>query len=247
MTDTTLADLFDDAALLSLEHRLHFGEVVGESDWHVDLAVPRFEFTGRQPLTCERVHLLGSAAPGPQSWMWAWATPGAFPDDAVRVAGNIRDHGKRLGIRELAEPEVPFNVLQQAQGNPAMIALLLTEAAKALSGHWMSFIGHVGQGTHVALLIKHPSFELGRPTPERTLRVIQQGVVEPSVSNPRRAVTSYARWRGLDQKAAGEGEGLLLTGAGFDLTVTFDGQDQVSAINLASDAVSPASQPCPDS
>ncbi|MFE3455958.1 DUF6882 domain-containing protein [Nocardiopsis aegyptia] len=247
MTNTTLADLFDDAALLSLEHRFHFGEVVGESDWHVDLAAPRFEFTGPQPLTCERVHLLGSAAPGPQSWMWAWATPDAFPDEAVRVAGNIRDHGKQLGIRELTEPEVPFSALQQAQGNPAMIALLLTEAAKTLSGHWMSFIGHVGRGTHVACLIEHPAFALGEPTPAQTLRVIQQGLAEPSVSNPRRAVTSYAQRRGLDQKEAGEGDGLLLTGAGFDLAVTFDGQDRVSAINLVRDPVRSAPRDMPGS
>lgn len=63
----TLAMLLDDAALFSLEHQLHLTDVAGDHAWSVDLDVPEFRCTGATPRTCS-VHLLGSAAPGLQSW-----------------------------------------------------------------------------------------------------------------------------------------------------------------------------------
>jgi hypothetical protein len=225
---TTLADLFNDAALLSLEHRWHLGEIVGDHNWRVNLDEPWFEFIGERPLTCRGVHLLGSADPHSESWLWAWANPAGYSEEVTRVSAHLRDQGEELGIPELARAQLPFGTLPLAQRRPDMFALQLTEAAKTLSGHWTSYIADAGQGTYVACLIEHPAFTLPAPTLERTLQVVAQGVLEPSVSDQRRAVISYATRRGLGQQA--DGTSLSLVGADFGLTVCFDDQGRVSSI-----------------
>ncbi|WP_200938721.1 DUF6882 domain-containing protein [Modestobacter sp. Leaf380] len=95
----TLADLCNDAALLSFETQLHLAEVVGDRRWDVDLATGRFVFGGGTgehvgELVCTRVHLLGSAAPGPRSWLWSWASQG-WSDDVTDLARWLRGFGEQ--------------------------------------------------------------------------------------------------------------------------------------------------------
>src|SRR5690606_8634432 len=228
---TALTDLLDDAALFSLEHQLHLVDVLGEHNWHVDLQAPRFDFVGERTLTCERFHLLGSAAPGPGSWMWAWANPSGFPEELTRLSAEVRAHGERLGIPELANAEVPFAALPGNPQHPAQVAFLLTEAAKVLGGRWTSYTGEVGGGTRVACLIEHPEFTLPAPEPARTMRVIQQAVAELPLSDHRRPLAGYAARRGLGQQTTPDG-GLVLTGPGFELGVEFDDRGLVARTSL---------------
>ncbi|TDB97343.1 hypothetical protein E1267_39945 [Nonomuraea longispora] len=75
---------------------------------------------------------LGSAAPGPRSWLWAWANPSGFPPEVAAASATLRDFGQRHGIPELASAEVPFDALPRTPGEPAFAAAPLTEAAKAV-------------------------------------------------------------------------------------------------------------------
>ena len=90
----TFLELQDDAALLSFEHQLHLAETIGQHAWETDLAAPRFSFTGQHPVTCSRVHLLGSAAPGPKSWLWSWANPFSYREEVLELAQFVRDFGE---------------------------------------------------------------------------------------------------------------------------------------------------------
>ncbi|MFD6949668.1 MULTISPECIES: DUF6882 domain-containing protein [unclassified Nocardiopsis] len=230
-TPRSLTDILDDAAILSLEHQIHLSEVVGEHDWRVDLQNPVFEFTGERSLTCERFHLLGSAAPGPGSWMWAWANPSGFPAELTGFSARVRDLGHQYGIAELSDPEVPFDALPHASGEPVMAAAVLAEAAKVLTGSWTSYTGDAGGGTRVAFLIEHPAFLLPPPSPARTMRLLHQSLAELPLSDHRRALHGYAAMRGLDPVFDAEGRRLSFGARDFGVTVDFDDSHRVASIN----------------
>lgn len=232
MSETlTLANVLDDAAFLSLEHQLHLEEVLGEHSWKVDLQEQRFEFTGSRPLVCTRFHLLGSAAPGPRSWLWAWANPSGFPEPVTALSASLRDFGQRYGIAELTSPEVPFDALPGATGEPVMAAAVLTDAAKAVSGSWTAYNGDAGGGTRAAFLVEHPDFQLPPPEPARIMRVLSQGVSVLRLTDHRRAVHSYAQRRGLGLDSTPDYRRFTLKGPGFDATVDFDDHNRIANIN----------------
>src|SRR5215469_12475091 len=102
----TLAALCDAGALLSLEHQLHLADVLGEHEWQVDLSVPSFSVTGDHPLTCTAMHMLGSAALAPRSWLWSWANPSSLAPAATGLAAWLRTFGEKHGIAELTTEEL---------------------------------------------------------------------------------------------------------------------------------------------
>lgn len=227
----TFTDLLDDAALFSLEHQIHLEEVLAEHSWHVDLQQERFEFTGSRTLTCTGFHLLGSAAPGPGSWLWAWANPSGFPPAVAAASARLRDFGRQHGIPELASAEVPFSALPGAPTEPHLAAGLLTEAAKAVTGHWTSYNGDAGGGTRAAFLVEHPDFHLPPPEPARVMRVIQQALAGLRLTDHRRVLHSYAGKRGLG--AEFDRDQARLSGPGFEALVDFDEYGRVANIKAS--------------
>ncbi len=221
----TLDQILDDAALLSLEHQLHLADLVGDRPWRVNLDEQRFEFVGEPPFVCSRVHLLGSAAPGPRSWLWSWANPYGYSKPVIELAEAVREFGHRHGIGELAAPEVPFDALPFASTEPNAVAGVLLEAAKAVSGVWTAYTGDAGGGTRVAFLIEHPDFRLPPPEAVRVMRVLQQGTAELNLTDHRRAVHSYAVRRGL--KSSFNAHQAEVSGPGFDVAIQFDDADRV--------------------
>ncbi|MBA8952198.1 hypothetical protein HNR61_003838 [Actinomadura namibiensis] len=231
----TLADVLDDAAILSLEHQLHLGEVIGSHSWNVDLREQRFVFTGDRDLTCSRVHLLGSAAPGPGSWLWAWANPTDYPEPLTELSARVRDFGRQHGIPELASAEVPFGAVPGGPAEPAFeparVAALLLDAAKVVSGSWTSYHAEVGGGTRAAFLIEHPDFRLPPPAFPRVMRVLQQSLAELPLHDHRRALYGYARGRGLGAAFDPEGTRLAITSPDFSIDVEFDQHNRIAGIN----------------
>ncbi|WP_017592987.1 DUF6882 domain-containing protein [Nocardiopsis potens] len=225
----TLANILDDAAFLSLEHQLHLEDVLGAHNWSVDLQEQRFAFDGERPLQCTRFHLLGSAAPGPGSWLWAWANS-SIPGPVTELSASLRDFGAKYGIAELADAEIPFDGLPQAQGDPNLVASVFLEAAKAITGNWTSYTGDIGGGTRAAFLIEHPDFRLPAPEPARVMRVLQQGLGGLRLHDHRRALWSYAQRRGLSAAVAPEDGSFHFSFPGFTATVSFDELNRVSDI-----------------
>ncbi|WP_087095769.1 DUF6882 domain-containing protein [Nocardiopsis sp. JB363] len=230
-TKHTLPDILDDAALLSLEHQLHLEEFLGEHHWNVDLQEPRFEFTGERPLVCERFHLLGSAAPGPQSWMWGWANPSGFPAELTGLGAAVRDFGRDNDIPALAEAEVPFGTLPGSPEEAHLALYPLTEAAKLLTGRWFAYNGEAGGGTRVSFIIEHPDLRLPRATPMRVMRILQEGVAGLRLSDHKRAVYTYARLRGLSPRFTdADRRTLSLTAPDLGVEVGFDDLNRVVKI-----------------
>ncbi|WP_271217922.1 DUF6882 domain-containing protein [Streptosporangium carneum] len=228
----TLTNLLDDAAMISIEHQLHLADVVGDHNWNVDLRQQRFTFDKEDhSITCSRFHLLGSAAPGPGSWLWAWANPSGFPDELTALSATLRDFGQRYNIAELASAEVPFDTLPGSPAEPHHAASILIEAAKAVTGQWTSYSGDAGGGTRVAFLVEHPAFRLPPPEPARVMRVIQQALTDMWLTDHRRALHGYAVRRGLGATFNADHTKLALTGPGFEATAAFDELGRVADIN----------------
>ena len=226
----TFSDLQDDAALLSLEHQIHLMDTVGIPPWEVDFAVPRFGFGGDKPLTASAVHLLGSAAPGPRSWLWSWANPSDYRPEVTRLAEQLRDFGKEHGIPELTEPEVPFDDLPGSPTEPAQVASLMMEAAKAVTKRWTGYQGPVGGGTRIGMLIEHPSFVLPAPEGPRVSRVLQQGVAELRFHDQRRGFRSHAQNRGL--RLQENDTQLHIEGPTFTVTANFNEHNLMTAMTV---------------
>jgi uncharacterized protein DUF6882 len=226
----TFLELQDDAALLSFEHQLHLTDTVGIPPWQADFAVPRFSFGGDRPLTASAVHVLGSAAPGPRSWLWSWANPVGDHPDATALAGQLREYGKEHGIPEFTEAEIPFADLPGSPTEPAHVASLMMEAAKAVTKRWTGYQGPVGGGTRLGMLIEHPSFVLPAPESRRVSRVLQQGTAELRFHDQRRGFRSYAVNRGL--RLQENDTQMRIEGPAFDVTVSFNERNQMTAMSI---------------
>lgn len=224
----TFVDLQDDAALLSFEHQLHLADTIGDHAWETDLNEPRFAFTGDHPLTCTKVHLLGSAAPGPKSWLWSWANPYGYRDDVLELAQYVRGFGEQHGIPELSNSEVPFDALPGSPTDPAQVTSMMMEAAKAAAKRWTGYQGPVGGGTRAGFLIEHPEFALPAPAGPRITRVLQQSLTDLQLTDHRRAFHAYAMNRGLGVQH--NGPHMYISGPGFTVSVQFNQQNLVTAM-----------------
>ena len=225
----TLATLSDAGAFLSHEHQLYLADVLGKHEVQVDLSVPSLSVTGDHPLTCTAMHLLGSAAPGPRSWLWSWANPSGFAPAATGLAAWLRDFGSKHGIVEFTTAELPFAELPGAPAEPGAAAWALVNAARAASGCWTAYTAHAGGGTRVAFLIEHPDFQLPQPSGPRVMRVLQEGLAGAvHISDRRLAVRGYAAGRGL--KAVWSESSVALSAPGLDFSVEFDDLGRVITI-----------------
>lgn len=240
----TLQQLLDDAAFLSTEHQLHLVDALGEHSWDVDLTLGRFTFRaaaeGAGPLLAsapggelvvDRVHLLGTAAPGPRSWLWSWANPSGFSGDVTDLARWLRSFGEGHGVPELVRAEVPFTDLPALEPEPQAVVGVFIDAAKAASRRWASYDGQGGGGTRAAFLLEHPAFALPEPSGPRVLRVLLGRLAGGALGDHRRAVAAYAGGRGLQQRWEAGHAAARLSGPGFELRVRFDEDGRTAGVD----------------
>lgn len=226
----TFLELQDDAALLSFEHQLHLIDTVGDQAWDSDLAEPRFSFYGgERPVTCTAVHFLGSAAPGPKSWLWSWANPLENREEVLAVAKQVRDYGQQHDIPELAMGEVPFDALPGSPTDPMHVSSLMMEATKVITGRWTGYSGPVDGGTRIGFLLEHPDFVLPEPKGSRVLRVLEQGLADLRMYDHRRAFHAYATRRGLGVEH--NGQKMRITGPNFEVIVGFNERNLMTAMS----------------
>jgi hypothetical protein len=228
----TLTNLLDDVALLSYEHQLHLADVLGDDSWSVNFDEQRLTFTGEgHSRTCTRLHFLGTAAPGPKSWLWSWSEMAQpVPEPLLAIARSVRDFGQRHQITELRRDEISFDELGVDPEEPQNAAFIMMEAAKAVSGLWASYNANAGRGTRVAFLIEHPDFRLPPPEPYQVGRVLREGVPTLNISDKWRAILSYAQHRQIDIQAADDRSRLMFTVQGYDFTAEFDEYGRVTQL-----------------
>jgi len=228
----SLQELVDDAVFLSHEHQLHLTDLHGEDAWNADMATGAFLFTDSSGGVVEcRLQFLGTAAPGPSSWMWGWHNVNGFPELVLEAAA--RAHG--TGVPELSTAELPLD-----DDLPHRLAL----ATKVLTGSWSHYSAPVGGGTRAWMLVEHPTFGLPAPSVPRVVRTLSEGLLSVTVVDHRRAVAAYAEARGLAPEQGPDGSVLLSVPDG-SVTVRFDDAGRIAGIAATARAAQPAPDPHP--
>ena len=189
MTGTALQQLVDGAVVLSTEQQAHLVRVLGRRSWQFDATRSTLTFAeqGLEPLVA-RAHFVGSAAPGPGTWLWAWQNLNGYPEATVGLATRVRDLGEQYGVGELTRAEIPLD--------PTLPERLVL-AAKYLTGVYSHYSGPVAGGTRALLLMEHPAFVLPAPTRASALGAVGDALAGGLVVDHRHAVQSYARVRGV--------------------------------------------------
>lgn len=201
-------DLIDDAVFLSQESQERTQQLWGSFDWNLDLPTQTFQFASTPP-TALRAHLLGSAAPGPNSWLWGWANPNVSTESTA-LLGRVRDYAATQSIGEFTTPE-----LHLTDDLPLRLAL----AAETLTGLRTYFTGSVGGGSRIWLLLEGAALELPAPDTVTTTGAITRGLLATVVYDHRRAVRSYAGHRGI---ALSDGDVMSLTLPDGVVTIEFE-------------------------
>ncbi|WP_228812079.1 MULTISPECIES: DUF6882 domain-containing protein [Nocardia] len=227
-------NLLDDAAFLSLEHQLHLADVLGEHSWQVNLQTRSFTFdTERGSVECTDFHFLGTAAPGPSSWLWSWANRSGFPESVAALAASVRKFGVEHEISELSVPELPFDTLPFDQPEPYQVAAVLTEAAKAVTAHWTGYQGPAGDdGTRAAFLVDHPDFRLPPAEGARIMRTLTEGLSGLALYDQRRALNSYLALRGLNPVFSADESQLIVDSPVLAGTIGFDEHGVAASLEL---------------
>lgn len=221
---TTLADLVDDAIFLSTETQAFIDETWGGLGWNVDMSGPSFVFASAPP-TVLRAHFVGSAAPGPNSWLWAWNNVNGFPEASVALAANIRDEWPDL--RETTTAELPLEHDD--------LPLRLTLAAKTASGRFAHVDVDAGNGTRIWILLQGAEVEaLPVLTVPRLLRVLSEGISTTAVADHRRALDSYARMRPLELAWTGDVATIALPDGA--VAVTLDAEGRIGSMSAGGQA-----------
>lgn len=215
---SALDDLVDDAVFLSQETQERTQKLWGSFDWNVDLPTQVFQFAS-SPATQFRAHLLGSAAPGPNSWLWGWANPNVSTESTA-LLGRVRDYAATVGITEFTSPELTLT-----DDLPLRLAL----AAESLTGLRTYFNGGLGGGSRIWVLLEGEGLELPAPDMITTTGVITRGIMATLVSDHRRAVRSYAGHRGIP---LADGDAMSLTLPEGVVTIEFE-NDRISSIHAS--------------
>ena len=223
----TLTDVLDDGAFISLERQRRLAELVGAEGpygqrWDVDLTVGVLSFTGRDGTLETPAHVIGSAAPGPGTWMWAWHNVNDFPDAAVARAAQVRDFGTRFALPELTTAEVPL------RGEPRQDAVEYAVVAGLVAGGLPHYTAAVGGSTIVAFVVDEPRAALPEPSVATAATVISEALGNGAVVDHRRALAAYAELRGLGLEASGPDA--VLVAADGRLTVRFDELGRITGL-----------------
>lgn len=225
----SLANVLDDSLLFGIDRRRDINDATEEGtpyggQLNADLGTGVYSFIGQQRLDA-RIHFIGSAAPGPNSWMWGWNNVNNFPAAVVEKAGQVRDFGQRFGIAELTSAEVPLPT------DPKTFATGLGAAASLICGlpFWLL---DAGRGTVGALLLESPAFAGGAASAIRASTVIPEVAELGLVSDWSRALRSYATYRGFGiEEAPGS---IALTAADGRLTAQIDEQGRLTTVRFTS-------------
>ena len=212
MTISGFQDLLDDGCLISNDAQFRLQDVIGEGSpyagrYDVDLSVGTITFTGAQTLSAQ-VHYLGSAAPGPGTWMWGWNNVNGMGEAVLQRVVAVYAFGQQHGVSELTTAELPLvEAPRQTAGRYAVVASLV-------NGQLPYYTAEIDRGRVVAFLVEHPEFELRPLDTPRLLTVLQSTLMEGLVADWRRALNQYAAFRGL--RCSPRPGGLALTGSTID-------------------------------
>lgn len=170
----TLAQVYSDAAYLSIEHQFFFHSRHPAQQVHLDLAAGTAEGM--------RANVLGVFRA--DSFTWAWADP-RLPATAQAPSRALLAFGQQHGILPLVSPHVPLE--QATRWDFAVIA-------KPILGAWTHAVAGLTPGVTALLLLDAPHLHLPPLRAEVSAEVTAQPL--PGFVDKQRALHSYTTARG---------------------------------------------------
>jgi hypothetical protein len=94
--------LFYHHAIASFDKQRRLAELVGEEDWHFNMASGLLSFGQHLHFQAQ---VLGTESDHDRSWLWAWANEGShIPPSLLQAALRIKALGEEQQIHELITP-----------------------------------------------------------------------------------------------------------------------------------------------
>ncbi|MGV0341414.1 DUF6882 domain-containing protein [Corynebacterium mastitidis] len=170
----TLADVFSDAAYLSIEYQMFFESQHPAQQVVLELASGTAEgMAARVVGTFDR-----------HAFTWGWADA-RLPQPAQAASRPLYSFGLRHGLLPLISPRVPLD--RATRWDAAVIA-------KPLLGAWTHAVAGVAPGVTALVLLDAPHLRLPPLRPEVREAVTSRTL--PDFADPRRALAAYERARG---------------------------------------------------
>jgi hypothetical protein len=204
------SSLFCRHAAASFDKQLHFATLVGELNWHLDLASGLLTFADKYHWPAQ---ILGTEAEDSQTWLWSWANEASqIPTRLQGAALMLRMLGQHHGIPELAEPQLPLDVV-----NGHTLSMIASGVCRADAYYRCPY-----DGGAAFVLIKDENFPRCTEPPLRRLTsVLPQAISSLDIPNHRLALTGYLEYYGLPFQQEGT-EVVVRENGEAMLTATFD-------------------------
>ena len=146
-----LLRLLSEHLLAGVERQDLLAGAIGAASWSVDVSAATLSFADGPAY---RIDVIGSAATGPDTWLWAWANQ-HLPGDVAAASGRLRDYGEEHRIAQLTTGQLPL-------GEPpdGVDGHLLGLIAAPLLGGQAYYLAHNGPQA-VLMVIHDRSLRLG--------------------------------------------------------------------------------------
>ncbi|MDR7328869.1 DUF6882 domain-containing protein [Corynebacterium guangdongense] len=180
----SLAQVRDDAWFTSVEHQLLLDGRYPDREIHWAPGAPTATIrTGDGAEVTVSAEVTGVVSEGVFHWAWAWPAAGVLPPGSAAL--RLRDFGLEAGIPSFTVPRQDWEQVRVDK---------LLDAAKPVLGLWTHAIIPLATGVDVSLALDAPQLRLPAVTAATAQAVLTR---DEGVSDRRRAVAAYARFRGM--------------------------------------------------
>lgn len=104
---TTIDDLITRYGLIGLHKQHHFGEIIKDLDWQIDLEEGLIYFGEEAKFNIE---VIGSESYVTNTWLWGWANKySELPEKSLKLVNRVKEFGIKNNIKELYEESFEIN------------------------------------------------------------------------------------------------------------------------------------------
>jgi hypothetical protein len=215
-----LRNLFYQHAAASFGKQLHLAELVGEEDWHFNMASGLLSFGQHLHFHAQ---VLGTESFENSTWLWAWANEGSkIPFSLLKAALQMKALGEEQQIAELTTP-----MFQLGDIDGHTLALLASGVCQANAYYRCPY-----EGGAAFVLIQDESFP--KPTEPPLVRiasVFPEAISAIEIPDHRLALMGHLDHYGLAYEEEA-GKVLVKENGEAVLTAEFDELNRLTQLNV---------------
>lgn len=214
---TTEQELLEKYIAIAYEKQLHFGDIIGENNWNVDVRQGTISFGNDLVFPMQ---ILGTYSHAGETWLWGWANEQSnLPESVLQHGQQLKQYGEQNGIDLLRNSEF------DAEKSDLHI---IGSIASGMFGADAYYLADYGQGT-LLVTVQHPSISGSRTHNHLRTFTVFPAVISQYEVDHKQALKHYLTAKGYTVSE----EGQTLTGKhGTDtVAVSFDELGRLSAMN----------------